>query len=98
MERVKLWREESREFVGVGFVELHDEDRRLIFHIDDEDERNRVARVFKETGEVSWAWTRHGEGESEEHRADPLTRQWFHFVVFNILYPLGYQPDFQARG
>ena len=96
MERVKLWREESREFVGVGFVELHDDDR-LIFHIDDEDERKRVAAVFRETGEVSWAWTRHREREWQEHRASPLTRQWFHFVVFNILYPLGYQPDFQAR-
>ena len=49
MERVKLLREESREFVGVGIVELDDENRRVIFHIDDEDERNRVAWVFKET-------------------------------------------------
>lgn len=49
---MKLWREESREFVGVGIVELDDESCRLIFHVDDEDERKRVAGVFKETGEV----------------------------------------------
>jgi len=55
-----------------------------------------VAEVFKDSGEVSWAWTRYGNGEWQEHRADPLTRRWFGFVVINIQYPLGYQADFDV--
>lgn len=94
MERVKLWREARQKLVGT--VELDEENRRLFFHIDDEEEKDRVAAVFTETGEVSWAWTRYGEGEWQEHKAEPLTENWFWFVVANRLYPLGYQADFGA--
>jgi hypothetical protein len=94
MERVRLWRSRRQQLVGT--VELDEENRRLIFHIDNEEERDRVSDVFTETGEVSWAWTRYGEGERQEHQAEPLTRQWFWFVVANILYPRGYQADFGA--
>jgi hypothetical protein len=54
METVKLWREGRQKFVGT--VEL-DDNRRLFFHIDDEEERDRLASVFKDTGEVTWGWT-----------------------------------------
>ena len=52
METVKLWRKGRQ--VSVGTVELDEENRRLFFHIDDDEERDRVAGVFKKTGEVSW--------------------------------------------
>ncbi|MGI8790208.1 MAG: hypothetical protein ACR2I4_04905 [Actinomycetota bacterium] len=91
MERVRLWRNKRRKLIGV--VELDESNRRLIFHIDDEEELDRVTDAFKQTGEVTWAWTGYGD-ELQELRAEPRTDQWFWFVVANILYPLGYQADF----
>jgi hypothetical protein len=96
MERVRLWREGRKKLVGT--VELDEDNRRLFFHIADEEEQNRVAGVFNEMGEVTWSWTRYGDGEWQEHRAEPRTRAWFWFVVANILYPMGYQADFGADG
>ena len=55
MESARLWRDERRKEIGV--VELDEENRRLLFHMDDADERYRIAHLFNETGEVTWAWT-----------------------------------------
>ncbi len=92
MERVRLWRDKRQTLVGV--VELDAENRRLIYLIDDEREHERVAGIFDETGKVTWGWTRFGDNDWVEHRAEPNTSPWFWFVVANILYPKGYQADF----
>ena len=94
MQRVELWRNDRERLVGV--VELDEDNRRLVFHIDDEDERDRIAGIFKDTGAVSWSWTSIGGGELQENRAERLTPEWFWFIVTNILYPRGYQADFGA--
>ena len=94
MERVRLWRNGRQRLIGT--VELDEEHRRLGFHIDDHDEQHYVSGIFSTTGEVSWAWTRHGETKREERRAEPLTADWFWFVVHHRLHPLGYQVDFGA--
>jgi hypothetical protein len=91
MERVRLWRNDRQTLIGT--VELYEEQHRLIFHIDDEDEHDRVSGVFYDTGEVTWTWTGYGS-ELRELRAEPRTGHWFWFVVAHLLYPLGYQADF----
>lgn len=93
MERVKLWRNQRKRLVGT--VELDEGNRRLLFHIDDEAERDEITRIFTETGALTYSWTGYGD-EWQENQAEPLTAEWFWFVVANILYPRGYQADFGA--
>lgn len=58
-------------------LELDEQNRRLLYRIDDQKELNRLTSIFEGTGEVKWAWTRFGEGEWMEHRAEPKTGPWF---------------------
>ena len=88
---VNLWREGRG--TPIGTVELDEGNRRLFLHIDDEVERSRIERVFSETGRVIWGWTRYGDNEWQEHRAEPLTSNWFSFLILNRLYPLGYRAE-----
>lgn len=87
--RVKLMRGQR----PIGSVTLEDE--RLVYHLADEQEREQIENVLTQTGEVTWAWTRIGEGEWQEHRAKPLTDNWLWFVVANILYPKGYRAEIE---
>ncbi len=91
MERVKL-------LFGrrpIGIVRLVD--GQVVLDVADQEDRDRLDRVFKETGEVTWAWTRYGEAEWQEHRAEPGTENWLWFVVANILYPQGYRIDAEQK-
>ena len=92
MERIRLYRSNRQKFLGE--VILDQGQSNLL--VDDQQERSRLQKVFDETGDVTWAWARFEDNEWNEHRAKPRTPNWLWFVVANILYPMGYQADFNV--
>ena len=94
LDTVKLWRDGKKE--PIGTVELDEDNRCLFFQIENEVDRERVKRIFDETGDVSSAWTRSDGAEWQQEVAEPLTSNWFIFVVVNRLSRLGYRADFHS--
>jgi hypothetical protein len=90
VDRIRLWRSNRKTLVSDVMID----DGRLILQVEDTSDRARLQEVFDRTGEVTWAWTRRGEEDWTEQRAQPGTSTWLWFVVANILYPMGYQADF----
>ena len=80
----------------IGTVELDEDRHRLFFDIDNAVDRERVKRIFDETSDVSSAWMRSDGDEWQQEVAEPLTSQWFMFVVVNRLSRLGYRADFHS--
>jgi hypothetical protein len=97
MESVRLWRNQRNRVVGVVRLEgaEHPNDKgRLSVHIDDEHDRKQVTEAFQRSKEVTVGWVGYEGSDLHEIRAKPMTPNWFHVVVINVLYPLGYQADF----
>ena len=94
MDSARLWRNGRHD--SIGTVELDVDHHRLFFDIDDAGDRERVKRIFGETGDVSSAWIRTDADEWQQEVAEPFTSHWFMFVVVNRLSRLGYRADFHS--
>ena len=94
MDSAKLWLNGRHD--PNGTVELDEGHHRLLFDIENAVNRERVKRIFEETGDVSPAWTRSDSDEWQQQVAEPFTSDWFIFVVVNRLSHLGYRADFQS--
>jgi hypothetical protein len=80
--KAELREAESRRVVGT--VTLRDGE--LTLQIPDSGHRERIEKVFRDTGEIAFAWM-HGI----EFRATPLTPRWFDAIVVLRLPDEGYR-------
>ena len=94
MDSARLWLNGRHD--PIGTVDLDEGHRRLLFDIESAVDRERVKRIFEETGEVSSSWTRSDCDEWQQQVDEPFTSHWFIFVVVNRLSHLGYRADFYS--